>query len=79
SNGLITTINKNEADKYLGVNFRDEKGEFVQRGYVVLDDWGEFILGLKKTDKVNLQAVVIQLTSNNWVGLMITKMEKVPK
>ena len=79
SNGLITTINKNEADKYLGVTFRDAKGEYVQKGFVRLDDWGEFVLGLKKTDKVNMQAVVIELTSNNWVGLMITKMEKVPE
>jgi hypothetical protein len=78
SNGLLTRYDAKAADRWVGFNFTDSKGELFNYAFASKAEWGEFLLALEKDQPINLVGTVIKLENSQYFGVIVFAIEKVP-
>ena len=82
SNGLITRVNVQEMQKWIGFSILDNDSKSFSFAFALKGDYGEFLAAMKDDQRINVQGVVVKLTQPGWYGLVCSKIEiakQVPK
>lgn len=75
SNGLISRIDVREQEKWVGFTVSDKQEKNFYFLYALKADWAEYLLALKRGDKVNLKGVVVKLDATDH-GIVCTGIER---
>jgi hypothetical protein len=78
SNGLVTKFTKGNT-QWATVNLRDGTGTSLHLCFADSSKWGEFLLALDDDAKINVEAFVYDVGSNDWHAIHMYSMEKVPQ
>jgi hypothetical protein len=76
TDGLITTYRKSEAEKWVNFVFDESDGEACWYTLANKERWAEFLLGLKRYEKINVTGVVVELPTSSDYGIIVTGIEK---
>ena len=77
SDGLVSTIDMREHNKWIGFSIRDSNGKQFQFCFASKDIFGEVLAAMKSGTKLNLIGRVVELEHAGWYGLVCTKIEVV--
>lgn len=77
SNGLTSTLDLREKDKWVGFYIHDSEGTFWTYCFASKESTGEFLLSLADGAKIDLEGIVFtRARSGGEVGVLVTKIVK---
>lgn len=77
SNGLQALINVNERQKWIGFRVADDDDHVLSFMFADKEEWGEFLLTLKRGQILNVKGFAIELRHPGWYGVASYEIEKV--
>lgn len=75
SNGLVSTINVKQLEKWIGFYAEDKKGDFGQRYFALKSDFADTILSLDRNTVFDIVGVAIKLKNAGWYGVIVTELK----
>tara|TARA_B100000686_G_scaffold351000_1_gene448495 strand:+ start:29 stop:1726 length:1698 start_codon:yes stop_codon:yes gene_type:complete len=75
TNGLLTTINKSEHEKWLGIWLEDTDGESTNKLFAMKADWADTFIEMTAGQLLNIAGRVVELENAAGYGIIVTDVD----